>query len=198
MCISQMSENPHTGTDDGFQFLHFPRQRDAGFNHRQPDMLSNAQHGKRDTDLGIITARTAINAWFIGKQLIYPFLHHGLAITAGDRNNVSSKAVAVPCRKLLQRRPYVRHRKKIRIPASGKSLAHLADNKIPHSPRIEDRDIIMGVMVDPLQGKKKSRAWSRHGTAVHTDFCNLSIFYGRGIASPYSCNFFYKHFLLSH
>ena len=113
MGASDVGQDADGRLDDGFQRPHFARFGDARLEDGQLVVRPHLPDGQRYTDLRIVAARRAHDATVVAQQLVEPFLHHRLAVTARDAHHGDAELRPVQLRQLLQSLQGRRNKEKI-------------------------------------------------------------------------------------
>ena len=113
MGASDVGQDADGRLDDGFQRPHFARLGDASLEDGQLVVRPHLPDGQGYADLRIVAARRAHDATVVAQQLVEPFLHHRLAVTARDAHHGDAELRPVQLRQLLQSLQGRRNKEKI-------------------------------------------------------------------------------------
>ena len=137
MGVSEVRQHGNGGLNDVMQGRHLAHLTDAGFENAHLCVLVQQPNTKRNAYLRVVTAGRTRHKQVVTQQLIEPFLHHCLAITARNADYRYVEFVTMSLSQALKCLQCVDHLQEVGIGIVGLAIErHLRHHEIPYTTTI--------------------------------------------------------------
>ena len=150
VCRTDVGEQPDGGLDDGAQAVHLAGLADARFEDAQGVFRTEVPHAEGHAHLAVPAAGAAHDVLMAAQQVEEPFLHHRLAVAAGDAHHGQGEVGAVPGGDALQGIEGVRH-----VQGQGHAGGGLAHHGALQAALHQLGQVAVPIMPGTLQGQEQ-------------------------------------------